>query len=238
MAKAPAKPKTSKGGPGKGKAAKRGAGARALSLLVAIVLVVLFFDSVIVLAAGMIPTGVAYLVDRTYRKYAARSVGWINLAGCLIVILDLWGGGGTIGLALELLGDPLNWLIMFGAAGIGWAVYFGMTPVVAGYLALKHDMKLKELAKRQKTLEKEWGTDVRKSAALDELEMVEEEIAAQARADAARRKPGAQTGAANSESGNGDGDGDDDQDDISDDPGDLSDTPAGRPIPGRNAPGS
>lgn len=231
MAKAPAKPKAPKGGAGKGETAKRGAGMRALSLLIAIILVVLFFDSVIVLAAGMIPTGVAYLVDRTYRKYAARSVGWINLAGCLIVILDLWGSGGSIGLALELLGDPLNWLIMFGAAGIGWALYFAMTPVVSGYLALKHDMKLKELAKRQKTLEKEWGTDVRKSAALDELEMVEEEIAAQARADAARGR----TAAADSESGSAVDDGDDE---FSEDTGDLSDTPAGRPIPGRKPPES
>jgi len=219
--------KKSKAGPAKG--GKLAKGKQGLALFIAIILVVLFFDSVIVLAAGMIPTGVAYMTDRSRRKHAARTVAWMNLAGCLIVILDLWTGGGSVERAVELLSEPVNWLFMFGSAGFGWVIYFMLPPIVSGYLTLSQELKLKELAKKQKSLEKEWGKDVRKSSPLDELEVVEEEIAEAAREAerrARRQNDGKTTGGPGAPPGVDDEDFDED----------LSDTPAGRPIAGRAAP--
>lgn len=221
------KPKSAGGGgEAAAKAKKASGGARALSLVIAVVLVTLFFDSVLVLGAGMIPTGVAYLIDRHPRKYAARTVAWMNLAGCLIVVLDLWDGAGSIEAAIEILMNPINWTIMFGSAAFGWIIYFTLPPMVAGYLQLSQEMKLKELAKSQKTLEKEWGKEVRRDAALDRLETVEEELAAQAQSGAPKARP-----LSNPE-----------QPEVSDEAPpepepeeDLSDTPAGRPIGGRRA---
>ena len=211
---------------GRGGANNVGRGRQFLSLFIAIILVVLFFDSVIVLGVGMIPSGVAFLIDRTRRKHAARTVAWMNLAGCLVVILELWTGGGSIALALELLVEPLNWVIMFGAAAFGWVIYFPLPPIVAGYLTLSQEMKLKELAKKQKALEKEWGKDVRRSAPLDELETLEREIA-EAERQAKRRT----SAAPKAEGASGE-----DEDDLPDE--DLSDTPAGRPLTGRQAGGA
>lgn len=217
--------KAAKGGSPKGEGQKSlGAGKRFLALFIAIILVALFFDSVILLAAGMIPTGVAYLTDRGPRKHAARTVAWMNLAGCLIVILDLWSGGGSLDHAIELLMDPLNWVLMFGFAGIGWVIYFTLPPIVSGYLALSQEMQLKDLAKRQKTLEKEWGGDVRKNAPLERLDMIEEEIA-----EAERRAKAPKSS---------DGNADSDEADAVETNEDLSDTPAGRPIAGRHRAGN
>ncbi|MBP5856507.1 hypothetical protein KAJ83_05770 [Marivibrio halodurans] len=223
--------KGAKGGRNKGGRNKEGqktlgAGKRFLALFIAIILVTLFFDSMILLAAGMIPTGVAYLTDRGPRKHATRTVAWMNLAGCLIVILDLWGGGGSLDHAIRLLMDPLNWVLMFGFAGIGWVIYFTLPPIVSGYLALSQEMQLKDLAKRQKALEKEWGSDVRKNAPLDRLDMIEEEIAeAERRAKAPKASGGEATDSetADSEESMGVEAGED-----------LTDTPAGRPVAGRH----
>jgi len=227
MAKKPKQ--TPLGGDAAAKAKQASGGARALSLVIAVVLVTLFFDSVMVLAGGMIPTGVAYLIDRHPRKYAARTVGWMNLAGCLIVVLDLWGGGGSIEAAVELLMDPINWTIMFGSAAFGWIIYFTLPPIVAGYLQLSQEMKLKELAKSQKALEKEWGKEVARDAALDRLETVEEELAVQAERDRPRAPSRtAADGAAPHEAAQVEGESEPEEED-------LSDTPAGRPVGGRRA---
>lgn len=227
-----AKPaKKTRSGAGKGKPETLSAPKRVLALFIAIILVVLFFDSVILMAAGMIPTGVAYLIDRGPRKHAMRTVAWTNLAGCLVVVLDLWTGGGSIDRAIELLTDPFNWVIMFGSAGFGWVIYFTLPPIVAGYLTLSQEMKLKELAKVQKTLEKEWGKDVRKNAPLDRLEAVEEEIAeAERRARKTSRGAGAGTENAPRAASGTETAAEDEMEDE-----DLTDTPAGRPIAGRYA---
>ncbi|MEQ8602434.1 MAG: hypothetical protein RIB45_03875 [Marivibrio sp.] len=219
------------GGEAAAKAKRASGGARALSLVIAVVLVTLFFDSVMVLAGGMIPTGVAYLVDRHPRKYAARTVGWMNLAGCLIVVLDLWDGGGSIEAAFELLMDPINWTIMFGSAAFGWIIYFALPPIVGGYLQLSQEMKLKELAKTQKTLEKEWGKEVRRDADLDRLEAVEDELAAQADRETSRAGAGGAAGGdgQSTEAGRPDDEPEPEPEE------DLSDTPAGRPIGGRRS---
>ena len=204
---------------------KGGGGRRVLILLIGIVLVAVFFDSVIVLSAGMIPTAVAFLIDRNPRKHTARTVSWMNLAGCLIVLLDLWaGGGGSVDKALEILAVPLNWLIMFGAAAVGWGIFYAVPPVVAGYLSLSNEMKLRELAKTQKRLEREWGIEVRDAAPLRDLEGVEEELAASQE----REAQGASGAAAPEASAAGEAGeaADEDGDDL----GDLSDTPAGRTV--------
>ncbi|MCR9219140.1 MAG: hypothetical protein NXI21_02830 [Alphaproteobacteria bacterium] len=237
MAKAPTGKKKGAASAGGGKKAG-GGGVRALSLVIAIILVVLFFDSVIVLAAGMIPTGVAYLVDRRPQRYAARTVAWMNLAGCLVVVLDLWDGGGSIDRAIELLLDPVNWVIMFGSAGFGWVIYFTLPPIVSGYLALSQEMRLKDLAKKQKSLEKEWGEEVRKSAPLDRLEALEAEIAAaQSRGGPAHAATGGATGGAGAGADGGEGADRPEADAAPEPEEDLSDTPAGRPLTGRGGAG-
>lgn len=165
MAKAPKK--TGKKG-GKNKKApqnKKPVMRQLIVWVIAPLMCLLFFATFTIFAAGMMPTMVAYMIDKNAKKYATRTVGYLNASGCFIVALDMWSSGDNdIERALELLADPFNWLIMFGLAGVGWVVFFAVPPVVAAYMAITADVKLKEVKKQQETLRMEWGTDVEAKA--------------------------------------------------------------------------
>ncbi|WP_420549145.1 hypothetical protein [Curvivirga sp.] len=125
----------------------------------------IFFSTAIVIAGGMIPTGVAYFVDKSEGKYATRTVGYMNIAGAIYVCMDMWSSGdNTVERALTLLSDPLNWLIMFGTAGAGWIIYFMLPPVVFSYLHAYSLIRNKKIKEQQDALVKEWGEVVRETA--------------------------------------------------------------------------
>src|SRR5436189_2032838 len=103
---------------------------RSASATVAIALVTLLAMTAlplcILLLTGHVPSMVAALVDRYRAKYLSRPVGFMNLAGLTPLVVQLWGAGHTmVGLA-DILSRPINWLTMYGAAGIGWVLFLGM----------------------------------------------------------------------------------------------------------------
>lgn len=152
---------------------RKSAGYYTMVIAISVLTCFLFYETVLLISVGMLPTGVAYLIDTHPRRYAAKTVAWANLAGALIVVFELWGADRSIATTLDLLTDPMNWVIMLGAAGIGWGIHFTIPGLVLRYLDLSLEMKRKTLHERQKELEKEWGTDVRANAPLDELASVE-----------------------------------------------------------------
>ncbi len=158
---------------GGGAKKKRSAGYYTIIMAFSCLICLFFYETVILLAVGMLPTGVAHLIDTHPRRYATKTVAWTNLAGALIIAFELWGGDVSLTSTFELLGDPMNWIIMLGAAGVGWGIHFVVPGMVLRYLDLSLDMRRKSIKEGQKDLEKEWGMDVRKSAPLDELAVVE-----------------------------------------------------------------
>lgn len=152
---------------------KRSAAFYSMVFFISILTCFLFYETVLLLSVGMLPTGVAYLIDTHPRRYATKTVAWTNLAGCLIVAISLWGGERSLKSAIDLLTDPMNWVIMLGAAGVGWAIHFVVPGAVRRYLDISLEVKRRALHDKLNTLEKEWGTEVRASAPLEELAEVE-----------------------------------------------------------------
>ena len=138
--------------------------AKILGYFLAPLLVFVGYPTLIVAAGGMLPTMVAFVVDNRKERYAARTVGYLNSAGVFIVCLDMWSGDHTWQHALDLLSQPLNYLIMFGAAGVGWILYFVIPPVANAYLTIHNDLRMKSLNSEQEKLVKEWGAGVRRNA--------------------------------------------------------------------------
>src|SRR4051812_49913471 len=91
-----------------------------------------FLPSTILLAVGMIPTAVAYVVDRDPDKTAPMTVGGLNFVGVVTFLVNLWQAGHTMAALSKVLTDPFAWLVMYGAAGLGGAVSYGVTPPAAG----------------------------------------------------------------------------------------------------------
>ncbi len=118
----------------------------------------------IVFIIGMIPTFVAYVVDRDPEKSAPITVGGPNLCGCLPYVLDLWKHGHTTIVSsfagLKVFSDPMVWLVTYGAAAVGWTLYFVIPPLVANAEIMRSERRIEALRQKKITLVQEWGPEV------------------------------------------------------------------------------
>lgn len=128
-----------------------------------------FYESFALLAIGMVPTLVAVMIDGTRNRNAARTVAYINFAGCLPWLMDYWLAGGGIERVLNIVSDPYALLIMYTAAAVGWVLYFALRPVVSAYLGVAAEIKEVQLKHRQSQIVDVWGAPVREEAESSDL---------------------------------------------------------------------
>lgn len=151
-------------------------------LFLIILALILFLPTTIILLAGMMPTIIAYVVDRTPEKYEAVTVGSMNVCGVLPFILDLWMTDNTLEYVLILITDPITWLTMYVAAGVGWLILMG---VPRGYAMLSSRVAQAKLSGLQKTrvaMLEEWGAE------LGRIEAERRDQRAQERMERAKRE--------------------------------------------------
>jgi hypothetical protein len=125
----------------------------------------LFMPTTLIVLVGLVPTLVALIVDRDPEKFAAITVGPINFCGVLPAALALWQGEHSVERASAILAEPNNWLIMYGAAAVGWLIYFSVPPAVGAFMAYRNEIEIKRLTDHQEQLVEEWGPEVAAQAA-------------------------------------------------------------------------
>lgn len=129
-------------------------------LVLLLPLLAVLLPTCLVLGAMMLPTLCALLVDRARGRYLTITVGLLNFCGALPAVADLWLEGQGLGAALDELRDLLAWLMAYGSAAVGWAIYWMTPPLVASYYALATNGRLQALRRRQKALGEQWGDGV------------------------------------------------------------------------------
>jgi len=137
---------------------KKGGALTLILLIVPAALIVL--PTTILFGIGMIPTIVAYVVDRDPDKSAPITVGGLNFCGCMPFAIDLWKHQHTIGAAAKIFADPLAWMVMYSAAAVGWGIYYGIPPMVAGMEVSRAEKRVEVLKQKKVALVQEWGPDV------------------------------------------------------------------------------
>jgi hypothetical protein len=162
----------------KKKPKKKGGGGLLTFLILAAPAGMFAMPTALLFAVGMIPSLVAYVVDRDPDKTAPMTVAPLNLCGILPFTMDMWKHQHTMQVATHALGDPLTWLVMYGAAAIGWALYFLVPPIVTNFEVMRAQARIDNLNGKKKDLADEWGGDV----ALTDEALVEKHKAAQAAA--------------------------------------------------------
>lgn len=148
-----------RGGAKKKKRTKRKGSMLTLVLLVIPAALVVLPTSIL-FGVDMIPTIVAYVVDRDPEKSAPITVGGLNFCGCMPFAIDLWKHNHTIMAAGKVFADPLSWLVMYGAAAVGWALYYGIPPVVANVEVSRAEKRVEALKQTKVALVQEWGPEV------------------------------------------------------------------------------
>lgn len=138
-----------------------------LVLLMGFVVMAFLFalPTVPILLLGMIPTGVAMVVDRTPGKTAAVCVAGLNFAGVAPFIAALWKGPNTLGHSIAIMTDIYSWLGMYGAAAAGWLLFLALPPVVASFLKIHVAQRVSTLRNTQAKLKAEWGVGAKPATA-------------------------------------------------------------------------
>lgn len=164
MARQPAKPVSkppprAAGGQARRPPAKSpmGSGTLILWAIAFVAVLFAFTGTVILVVIGMAPTLVAYIIDRTPKKYAAFCVGGMNFSGVFPSILKLWEGAPNIKSAISIAFNPFDLIVMYGAAAFGWMLYQVIPPVVAAMIAVSAQHRIAQLRSRQRELIREWG---------------------------------------------------------------------------------
>ena len=122
--------------------------------------------TMLLLFAGMLPTLVAALTDRSISRYAWICVGGCNFAGLCPAVLNLWFGHHEITYALHQVTSVRVMLMAYMAAAGGWGLYFIAPPIVLTIMAATSKRRAAALTAQLKKLEEEWGTDVQQKAAM------------------------------------------------------------------------
>lgn len=155
----PARPAARRRG-GKARRQNTGSAMVTFTVIVIVALALTALPLCILVVAGTLPSVVAVLIDRHRRRYLARTVGAMNLAGVLPGALHMWESGISFSSLLLVIDSPYNWLVMYGAAAVGWVLYFCVPPVVAMVVEVKVDETKRRLEARAKMLVEEWGEEV------------------------------------------------------------------------------
>ncbi len=143
------------------KAKGGGSGKLVMTGLFLLPVVVVLLPSCIVLAVNMLPTIVAYAVDKSREKYLAITVGLLNICGTLPALAGLWQQGQSYDAALDISSNPFHWLMAYGAAAIGWAIYLGLPPILGHYYGITSQARLHNHQRKQQILVEGWGEEVR-----------------------------------------------------------------------------
>ena len=114
----------------------------------------------ILLIVGLSPSVVAFLIDRTPKKYATFCVGGMNISGVFPAFLNLLNGDNSIAGATSILTNPFEMTFIFAAAGLGWLIYFAFPPVVKSLLTILAQHRISILRGEQRQLIKDWGEGI------------------------------------------------------------------------------
>lgn len=140
-------------------AAKKG-GTPILLLIPLFIGAVAALPATLVAIAGLVPAFVAWFTDRSPKRSMMVAVGILNLTSTLYVVLMLVTKEFSLDYAVRLLSDPANYMIMWGGAGLGMALYSFVPQAVAQVLAVLAEGKIKKYRDHQVELKKTWGDQV------------------------------------------------------------------------------
>lgn len=127
---------------------------------VLVLITALSLPSLIVLAIGLLPTGVAYIIDRNEQKAGTFCVGGMNMCGVFPYVMKLWTDSHTVAAAAATVSDIFALLIMYAAAGFGWMMFLAVPPVIAAFLSVIAQARVKMLRAAQQEIMEEWGPEV------------------------------------------------------------------------------
>lgn len=134
------------------------------------VLLMFSFAAVILLQIGfifimlaMIPTLIAYFMDNNPGMPMFKTVLACNLAAILPVIEPMLKAAFNMENfdAVSLMSNPMNWIMVYGGATLGWALVFLCRIIASFVMTIVYEYRVAALERTQKKLVEEWGQNIK-----------------------------------------------------------------------------
>jgi len=150
-------------------ATKKGGGFKFILLMIIVGALVPFGAPTLLVCMGMIPTLVALVTDTDPRKSGAATVGFLNAAGVVPFIIELWQKDQTMPAAISIVREPSTWVVMLGGAALGHLILYAVPAAIALLTVTKMEMRLKTLREGIEQLHAIWGAEVSSARSLEDL---------------------------------------------------------------------
>jgi hypothetical protein len=124
------------------------------------IILLVFPESIILFFIGILPTLVAFIIDKAPRKYFTICVGAMNITGIFPLMIDLWSGNNNITHAIQIITNVYDLVIMYAAAGCGWFLYITVPTMVRTLLGVMARNRITLLRTKQQNLLGEWGDEI------------------------------------------------------------------------------
>lgn len=125
-----------------------------------ITLAIISLPTVLLIFFGLMPSIVAMVIDRTDGRYATFCVLGMNLSGLFPFLTDVWFQAHTTDMAIRIMTNVFNLLIIYGSAGFGWMLYMALPPVITTFLSAMSERRVATLREKQAQIIEEWGDSV------------------------------------------------------------------------------
>ena len=116
--------------------------------------------TVIMVFLGMLPSIVAWVIDRSEGKHATFCVSGLNFSGLFPFLMDVWFINHSTDTAIRILTDVFNLVIIYGSAAFGWLLYIAVPPVITTFLSVMSQHRMTILKTTQNNIIEEWGEKV------------------------------------------------------------------------------
>ena len=138
--------------------------------VIALAMMMISLPTVILFFLGMLPTLVAWVIDRSEGKHATFCVCGINFSGLFPYLMDIWFVNHSTDMAFRILTDVFNLMIIYGSAAFGWMLYVSVPPVVTTFLSVMSQHRMTILKTTQSDITEEWGEKVASTIEAQEAE--------------------------------------------------------------------
>ena len=124
------------------------------------VLSLVSIPSGILLLLGMLPTLSIWQYDHTHNKNIALTVGFMNVAGIIPFIIQVFPNGQKMNEAFPILESAKTWGLIYVSAFMGWMILQGLHPLIKNQLTAQITKRQEKFKKMQELLVEKWGEDV------------------------------------------------------------------------------
>ena len=136
----------------------------------ALAMMMISLPTVILFFLGMLPTLVAWVIDRSDGKHGTFCVCGLNFSGLFPYFMDIWFVNHSTDMAIRILTDVFNLVVIYGSAAFGWMLYVSVPPVVTTFLSVMSQHRMTILKTTQSDIIEEWGEKVASTIEAQEAE--------------------------------------------------------------------